>query len=84
MITQITKLPAFPGQRMIPLLSKTSMASLFDGIFAPSTTSLQPDATRLLASGPVISFCVADGNAIVMFWTSHGFFPAKNCAVEDS
>ncbi len=60
------------------------MASVVDGIFAPSTTSLQPNAARFLASEPVISFCVADGNAIVTCFTSHGFFPAKNSAVDDS
>lgn len=78
------ELPAFPGQRMTPLLLKISIASLLEGIFAPSTTNLQPAATKILASDPMISFCVADGKAIVIFLTSHGFFPSKNCAVDDS
>lgn len=60
------------------------MASLVDGMLAPSTISLQPFAARVLASAPLISFCVADGKAIMAFLISHGFRPAKYCAVDDS
>ena len=43
------------------------MASGVDGMFAPSTTTLQPFFTRASADSPLTSFWVAHGNAM-----SHG------------
>ena len=70
-------LAALPGPNSILAFKNTLIASIVDGILAPSETQKQPFLTNNLASASLISFCVADGNAT---WqgTSHGVdFPSK-------
>ena len=52
---------AFPGANNIFAFRKTSIASLVEGIFAPSLTHLHPLLTSIFASLPFNSFCVAHG-----------------------
>ena len=69
-------LDAFPGAYKIFAARNLFTASMFDGMFAPSATSLQPLSRSFCASSPRSSFCVAQGNAQSHF-TSQTFLPSK-------
>ena len=58
---------ALPGAKYTPLAITYSVASVEVGMFAPSTTYLQPPATSFLASSSSSSFCVAHGMAMSHF-----------------
>src|SRR5699024_1307412 len=55
---------AFAGANKTSLLRNTSIASLVDGILAPSPTAFTSLAIKALAVSSSISFWVAHGNAI--------------------
>src|SRR5690625_3265419 len=57
-------LTACAGPNMTSFSRNISIASIVQGILAPSATTLTPFLTRIEAESTSISFCVAQGRAI--------------------